>query len=309
MNHPDDEFHPPTEDHPEWTETMWFAYAVPERDLSGQLYVFARRNVGVVAAGAFVWDRVDDLFQSCRYSKMFWQLPFPDSPLSDLSLDNGLRVRATDPLQTYELTYDDPDGDAFHLAFRFDALVAPHYLHTHYDQPGRYTGRLVLDGQEIEVDGFGFRDRSWGVRRQFGEGVVAHAEYAAYSYGTASPDDAFFTMQADFSGGPSGEVSTNIHGFLLRDGELSALSGGSRRVVERSPAGHPARVEIEGTDALGRSFVVTGSARNSLPIQLNPNLFTINGLYDWSLDGAAAYGEDHDNWSVAGYRKFVHRAR
>jgi len=28
--HPDDEFHPPTSDDPEWTETCWFTFTVPE---------------------------------------------------------------------------------------------------------------------------------------------------------------------------------------------------------------------------------------------------------------------------------------
>ncbi len=288
---------------------MWFAFAVPERNLSGQTYLFARQNLGVASAGAFVWDTVDEAFPSARYSKLFWQLPFPTTPLSDVVLDNGLRIRTVDELRSYEIRYDDPDGDDLHLELRFDGLIAPHYLHSHLDQPGRYTGTITLDGEQIAVDGWGFRDRSWGVRRQFGDKVMGPAEYAAYTYGTASATESFFTLSGDFSAGPSGIQSTNAHGYLLRDGEPSALTAATRRVVERSPAGHPSRVEVEGTDALGRSFSAVGTARNSLSFILNPNLFTINGLFDWQLDGKDAYGEDHDNWSAAGYRRFVHRTR
>ena len=35
MSHPDDEFHPPTNDDPFWSETAWFAFSVPERKLAG----------------------------------------------------------------------------------------------------------------------------------------------------------------------------------------------------------------------------------------------------------------------------------
>ena len=42
--HPDDEFHPPTDDNPYWTETCWFTFTVPERRMSGQLYPFFRTS-------------------------------------------------------------------------------------------------------------------------------------------------------------------------------------------------------------------------------------------------------------------------
>jgi hypothetical protein len=43
---------------------------------------------------------------------------------------------------------------------------------------------------------------------------------------------------------------------------------------------------------------------------LNPNLFSINCLTEWSFDGIRAFGEDHDNWSAVGIREFLrsHRA-
>src|SRR5580704_12382187 len=54
--HPDDEFHPPSNGDPYWTETCWFTFTVPERRLSGQLYPFFRANQGVLASGAYFWD-------------------------------------------------------------------------------------------------------------------------------------------------------------------------------------------------------------------------------------------------------------
>ena len=79
---------------------------------------------------------------------------------------------------------------------------------------------MVLDGEEIAVDGFGFRDRSWGPRPQVGPMLVGgFAAHGGYSYATASEADAFHTITMDW-----GEGCRSIHGFLLRDGERRAFS-------------------------------------------------------------------------------------
>ncbi len=304
--HPDDEFHPPTSDDPEWTETMWFAFAVPDHDLSLWTYSFSRVNLGVAASGVYVWNGFDQHGATCPYGKMFWHLPFPTTPLSDVQFANGLRYRAVEPLQRYEVGYDDPDGDALKVDLTFDALVAPVALQSHVDQPGRVTGTITLDGQVIEVNGgVGFRDRSWGVRRQFGEGVMGPTEYASYTHGTSADGDGFFTLAGNYGDGPSGVSTTNVHGYLRRDGELSMLADARREVLERSAtSAQPTRLAVEGTDQLGRSFRAEGRTRNGCGIQLNPNLWCLNSMVEWDFDATLAIGEDHDNWSPAGYRRF-----
>jgi hypothetical protein len=299
--HPDDEFHPPTSDDPYWTETCWFTFTVPERRLSGQLYPFFRPNQGVAAGGAYFWDDRGDQVWTCRYAKNFWHLPIPDQPLSDITLPNGIHYRCVEPLTRYEVAYDDPDGDELHVDLAFTAVTAPHYLgDAHLDQPGRYQGTIVLQGEEIAVDAFGFRDRSWGVRPQFGPGLTSSpARRGGYSYATASERDAFHSITLDF-----GDGCLNIHGYLLRDGEWSKLAAGRRDVVERRDNGFPLRVLIDGTDELGRSLHAEGTCRNALGLHLNPNLFTVNCLTEWTVDGTTMFGEDHDNWSAPAARQF-----
>jgi hypothetical protein len=301
--HPDDEFHPPTSDDPFWTETCWFTFTVPERRLSGQLYPFFQPNQGTTAAGAYFWDEGGDEPWNCRYAKNFWHLPFPDQPLSDLTLPNGIRYRCLEPRTRYRLGYHDPDGDEVSVDLEFSAICAPNYLgESHLDQPGRYRGVIVLHGEEIPVDAFGFRDRSWGPRSQFG--VTLHSSGAAcggYSYATASERDAFHMISMDF-----GDGCISIHGSLLRDGEWAKLARGTRRVVERDDEkGFPRRVVLEATDQLGREVHAEGHCLNRLALFLNPNLFTVNCLTEWKFDGITAFGEDHDNWSAAGIRRFA----
>lgn len=306
-HHRDDEFHPPASDDPYWAETCWFTFTVPERRLSGQLYPFFQPNLGVVSAGAYLWDPSGSSPADALYARQFWHLPIPDRPLSDLTLANGISYRCVEPLRRYEISYVDPDEpgptSGAHFRLSFTALAPPHYLgDSHLDQPGRFVGTVTLDGAEIAVDSFGFRDRSWGPRSQFGAGIHGTpAEAGGYSYATASAEHAFHAVTMDFGDGPVG-----IHGYVARDGEWSALATGTRTVTSRDPAtGHPRTVVLRLADALGRRVEAEGTCLNGLGFFLNPNLYTVNCLTQWSFDGVTAFGEDHDNWSASGIRRFL----
>ena len=309
-HHPDDEFHPPTSSDPFWTETCWFTFTVPERRLSGQLYPFFRPNQGVVSAGAYFWDPTGQTPADILHARHFWHLPIPDEPLSDIHLPNGIAYRCVEPLKRYALSYDDPDaadgesgGSAIHVSLTFTAIAPPNYLgETHLDQPGRYVGTIVLAGEEIAVDAFGFRDRSWGPRSQFGRGLHASsAMCGGYSYATSSDQDAFHAITMDFGTG-----SIAIHGYIMRDGERSKVASGTRKVLEREPrTAYPTRVAIDLVDELGRVLHAEGRCLNGLGLFLNPNLYTVNCLTEWIFDGITAFGEDHDNWSATGIREFL----
>jgi len=310
MSHPDDEFHAPTSDDPYWTETCWFTFSVPERRLSGQLYPFFRPNQNVVAGAAYVWDDRGDQPWNARYAKNFWHLPLPDQPLSDIALPNGIRYRCVEPLTRYELGYTDPDGsDELEIALAFTAIAPPNYLGTsHLDQPGRYEGTIRLGDDVLAVDSYGFRDRSWSVRSQFGPALAANAHCGGYSYATASPSDGFHAITMDFGGVDSTSGCIAIHGYVLRDGIQAKVASGRREVLERDDAtGAPTRVAIELVDDQGRELRAEGRCVNRIGVHLNPNLFTWNCLTEWAFDGVTAWGEDHDNWSASSARRFFRR--
>jgi hypothetical protein len=310
-NHRDDEFHPPTSDDPFWTETCWFTFTVPERRLSGQLYPFFRPNQGVLAAGAFFWDHTSHTPADALHARQFWHLPLPDQPLTDIALPNGITYRCLEPLRRYAVTYDDPDAtaggtdtdSAIHVDLEFTAIAPPNYLgESHLDQPGRYVGTIVLDGEEIPVDAYGFRDRSWGPRTQFGRGIHNGASKSGgYSYATASENDAFHAITMDFGTG-----ALAIHGYIIRDGERSKVKSGTRRVLARdATSAYPRRVALDLVDESGRELHAEGECRNGLGLFLNPNLYTVNCLTEWTFDGITAFGEDHDNWSATGIKEFL----
>ena len=306
--HPDDEFHPPTSADPFWTETCWFTFTVPERRLSGQLYPFFRPNQGVVSAAAYFWDDTGHTTADILHARHFWHLPIPDQPLSDIRLANGIHYRCLEPLSRYELSYRDPDADgaddeAVHAELTFTAIAPPNYLgESHLDQPGRYRGTVTLAGEDIPVDAFGFRDRSWGERSQFGRGIHGTpAQHGGYSYATASERDAFHAVTMDFGTG-----CLAIHGYLVRDGVWSKVSSGTRQVRERDGrTAYPTVVSLDLVDELGRPLHAEGRCLNGLGLFLNPNLYSVNCLTEWTFDGVTAFGEDHDNWSATGIREFL----
>ncbi len=101
-----------------------------------------------------------------------------------------------------------------------------------------------------------------------------------------------------------GHVYNSIHGYYMRDGQWSKLARATRTVHERDARGFPVRVGITGQDESGRRFDAEGRCLNHIALHLNPNLFTVNSLTAWELDGVACFGEDHDNWSAPGARRF-----
>jgi hypothetical protein len=126
-----------------------------------------------------------------------------------------------------------------------------------------------------------------------------------YSYATASEQDAFHAITMEFGTG-----SVAIHGYIIRDGERSKVASGSRRVLERGPrTAYPTRVALDLVDELGRDLHAEGNCLNGLGLFLNPNLYTVNCLTEWTFDGITAFGEDHDNWSAAGIREFLRSRR
>ena len=306
--HPDDEFHPPTSDDPYWTETCWFTFTVPERRLSGQLYPFFRPNQGVLSAGAFFWDHTGGTPADILHARQFWHLPIPEQPLSDIALPNGITYRCVEPLRRYALTYDDPDAVAPPPAPSTSTSCSTPSRPPTISASPTSTNR----GGTWAPSSSAARRSRWtrsgsgtargGRARSSARGIHNSAAMSGgYSYATASEGHAFHAITMDFGTG-----ALAIHGYILRDGERSKVTSGTRRVLERDPrTAYPLRVALDLVDESGRELHAEGECRNGLGLFLNPNLYTVNCLTEWTFDGIAAFGEDHDNWSATGIREFL----
>jgi hypothetical protein len=312
----DDDFHDEVLSGRWWeTETNWFSWNVPERQMGGWTYCQARPNANICNGGVWVWDA------TASYS---WELPYhvhysglelpgrPDRDMRDFEWPNGVHITALQPLSSYTIHYDDPGACAVDLTF--EALippnphpigVAPFFKGTHFDQPGHVTGMVVLNGERIPIDCFSFRDRSWGPRpmgrprRKGNENLrtTLHFGGIGYAFGAAGPDDAWLVYSVP--GLSDDPVSC---GFLWRDGSYGHVLAGERRVGFDLATGWPTRMEIEAIDDLGRRLEVRGTAVSRHWRGLGGDT-----LFNWTWDGLSGWGEDQSYFSRPVWEANRHR--
>lgn len=288
-----DAFHPRGAD-PWWTETVWFAWMVPERKLVGYFYPVFRPNLGVIAGGVTVFDDSAELPWELPFHAWDWHLPLPAGlDLRSARLDNGMSLTAEVPGRVFHLGYEHRGG--LSLDLRYEAATAPllsqgtpPFLHGHLDQIGRVTGTMTLHGERVPVDCLAMRDRSWGPRRE-GRQAAAGFCYAAVPGGPS-----FLAVSV----GRESQVST---GFLVRDGVQARVVGGSRS-VRRDPAGRPVAVQVEAQDEHGRSLVAAGSVVSRQVLTPYSSMLCWNSLLEWTFDGNSCWGEDQDVWHPRAWR-------
>jgi hypothetical protein len=287
------------------TETAWFSFHHPQRRLGGWFYSMFRPNIGTVAGGAWIWDDTAqlpwDVLYSTNYSAL--QLP-PDADLRDIELPTGVRMKVVEPTMVYDLGYD--DGDRLRASLRFEGVMPPQPLTAvgstfgsahHFDQFGRVTGELVVNGEQLQIDCIGMRDRTWGPRPEH------RPRQAAYVTGAASAEHSFLAVT-----NTRPDDDPIAYGFLRRDGRTANLTGGHRE-VERDPAeGHVTRVVIEAVDEDDRRLRAVGTPVSKMIINRH-TFIDINSLLRWDLDGDEAWGEDQDMWPVVTFADRQRQAR
>jgi hypothetical protein len=282
------------------TETAWYSFCVPERQLGGWLYTMVRPNIGTVSGGAWVWDASASLPWEVLYSTNYSSLRLPaDADLHDVVLPTGVRMRTVVPRTEYEIGYEDPP--VLTIEVRFEAVMEPFALargdssygaSRHFDQFGRVSGTVVLHGEPITVDCLAMRDRSWGPRLEH------RPRQTSYVTGITNAQAGFLAL----CGAGTDESEVN-YGFVLRDGLASRLASGTRR-VERDPAsGATARIVIDGVDEAGRTLHATGRAVSRIVINRH-TMIDSNSLVEWSIDGEAGWGEDQDLWPMAAFSHY-----
>jgi hypothetical protein len=250
----DDRFHLGVTDDASWTETAWFAGAVPERGLAIWTYPLFRHELGVMSCGIYVWKPGAEELWQLPYYRTWWHQPIPrDADLSDLRLPNGLSYQCLEPLTAYRISYE--DGATISLEMTFRALHPPHEVgvepggHGHIDQLGRVTGELRLNGERIEIDCLEMRDRTWSPRRE-----SRQRTFVSYSYGAGSGGEGFHLSTR---WRPDRELHELLTGFLLRDGRVARLTAGTCE-IDRDELGRPVSVVVRGHGEEGISLHAPG---------------------------------------------------
>src|SRR4051812_4213662 len=101
----DDELHSPGNKHT-WTETSWWSFNVPDRDLAGWLYVQIRPNQNASAGGAFVYDSGPSASWQLPFYAMFDHQRIPAGlDLRHARFDSGVHIDVIEPGMVYDIGY------------------------------------------------------------------------------------------------------------------------------------------------------------------------------------------------------------
>jgi hypothetical protein len=282
------------------TESFRFSFFVPERALGAWLSAAVRQNVGVTAGGLCIWDDSGVRPEDAPFYEHFTHLEPPEGRFPDrLEFPTGMTVTVCDPGRVYALRYDDRDRVLVDL--RFEALEPAVPLQwdqqtqdaaRHYDQTGRVTGVVELDGERIDVDCWALRDRSWG----------PHPERGSRKVGCTWGADPAISWVAHTAPGDGSGPAEEVHaGYLRRGQDVAPLTGGTRSVVRDPRHGWVTGIDLELTDLAGRVLHAQADVLSRLVLP-GATALCVSSVLRWDVEGRVLHGEDQDVWPLAEWR-------
>jgi len=286
----------PAGDDPWWREAWYFEFYDAKAEVQFQAYqgVFPNQSLGDLNAAVF--HRGQRLHQT---SKMDFNVA--EEPAEERLCFAAMKLEQVEALRQWRLRYD---AEAFCADLLFTALLPPFSWPAtnsrtktgadrqpgshHFDQLGRYTGKVWLGGDEYTIDTLGFRDRMWGW------GGRKHWQSYLIMWAAFSEDCVANVALQRFDDGRQ-----TLSGYLRLEGRSSLL-----KKATVSLAWHPHRwktiasAETLVQDELGRSFEFSGRPLGILdtghkwPQRRDHMLFSVGEYRHGALTGHGVM-----NWS------------
>jgi len=197
-----------------WQESWYFNWADERHN------VFGLTRIGY----RFRQKQIDGLILTIRNGNPEYLYPAVKLPYhgdwAEITAKDGLRaknlvLKTKEPLKKWQLLLEGKDAmdltwEAYTPVFDFHAFgqdIPANITGRHFEQSGTVKGWTRFNGHELEINGFGQRDKSWGVRDW--------AEIEGWNWISAQFDEDFaFNVWEGFL---NGKVYHN--GFIFIDGE------------------------------------------------------------------------------------------
>jgi hypothetical protein len=293
-----------------FNESSFFGFSIPEREINGEMYVHHRVNRETMWAGTLLWDASGHRAHDClRWDWSLWPRP-EGSQLLDFRLPNSLTFRTLEPLRHFTFSYH---ADGYEAELQWVAITGPqghipeswgNWSACHFDQFGRMSGEIVLEGERIAVDCLSCRDRSFGPHR------AGSMPRVSYSFAVADENSGFMiyttSKHAPADDPWFGTVEPVVGGWVLKDGTTEPVTGGERR-LERFDDTRPQREVILFEDRRGRQYEANGEVRNHLFFDGYPGTHFWWCMTKWEYDGKVCWGETQDGGSIEGWRRLFRR--
>ena len=256
----DEELHP-IGDARHWQESYYFNWADPRHD------VFGLTRIGF----RFHERRIDGLVLTIRDGRPEYVYPAVNlayrGSWDDTSVAQGLRARSLlytleRPLSKWRISLT--GNSAMELSW--EAFTPPFDYHEaggelpanvagrHFEQSGRVTGWTRFKGREIEIQGLGQRDKSWGARDW------ANVEGWTWISAQFSQELAFNIWQGQHGG------RRYSNGFFFRDGENRASQSTDLRFAWGRSKHVLRSAQIIATDMKGARYTIDCEALGHFPL-------------------------------------------
>ncbi|MBI5506892.1 MAG: hypothetical protein HY899_19060 [Deltaproteobacteria bacterium] len=158
--------------HPQWSQSYYFNFYDPRSRAGGFMRIGLLETAGQS-------NMILVLFRDGRpcYYRIREAAPYTSDRLDRGVEVAGLRLVSLQPSQKAKLEFADNDftmnlafeglcpmADAIAMTHNEAGALAQGFAAAHLEGPGKVSGTIRLRESEIEVNGTGFRDVSWGVR-------------------------------------------------------------------------------------------------------------------------------------------------
>jgi hypothetical protein len=277
-------------------ESLAFMLQIPEADVAAAIYTWVNgQGVGgssVVVFGPGIAENV--IVESTDGVAIADDVDFDDWQVG------ALRVQIDHPMESALVTFD---GDRLGLAYRFVG-THPAYLYSshrdgspaffaddRYEQSGRVTGELRIDGKVIALDTTAHRDHSWGTRDWE---AVLHYKWVVCEAGPTSAAH-FFEIQA--------LGRRFVRGYVYKD-ELMSEAVDVGCSFDHDNRWCQQHLQATITDALGRNTLVTAKTFASFATAHGP-LRAIETGMTVEIDGQPGIGHVEMAWPKSYLRHLV----
>jgi len=300
-------------DEPYWSETSCFFWGIPERDITGFYIMHFRPNMNCVNAGPTMWDTSGQhVWDFLYYDWQCMRVPPKgrygiDYNKYDYETPWGMSTHLLEPVKKYQICYQQNE---FTMDLVWEAIAEPNIMggtklkgieqaaRLHFEQPGRINGVVELNGERFNVDCFSLRDGGHGSRH------LEKTPPGCYTWSIADEKTGWHMIGLNMN---NSRETTGLGGYILRDGVISPLVTGVRRVLERTGP-RPNVVEVKIEDELGRQLHAIGRAQAPAEVMIFPENGLWWTLFQWEYNGFTnAVGEDQEFYDIHDFRRW-HRA-
>ena len=271
-------------------DSLFWNLIVPEEQLAMQVYLFVNHR-GRSGYNVCVWGGDMEPVVEQHLGQVG-----PDADFDHWD-DAGLRLRQPEVRRSAELRYT---SDRIRLEYDFAALhdafsyrqnpggLPQWFAQNRFEQAGRITGVLEVDGRRIEFDRIAHRDHSWGPRNwgypQHWKWLLAHTPSGRALNG--------FVWIAE------GEWGFN--GYVLRDGRPVAIDRFTRQHAEYDEIMDHTSLDAEIVDVEGQTTALTLKSFGMVRMPHDDPFGTIimEAGCRSTIDGEEGGGQFETHWPV-----------